>query len=218
MDLESEVVAELRERTVAEALGEVRKLEQQGAWAEALSRARKLADEYADLRSWPPYLARLSECDRYCRAMELCDYETAKQMLAAVIVREPDNKDAVSALHMLVNGVNTEALKGELAHERSLRAAAEARVQAAERAAAQESRIENERDALSMERMELRRQLEETRSELVMLQSRVSRTSLLARISIAGLPRSQGALLLAVMFALVAALLGMAYFAMKSRG
>jgi hypothetical protein len=130
---EAEIARDLREKKLAGALEEVRRLEQKDAHAEAFAHLRQLAEEYRDLRDWSFELARLEAAAEIEESYHLGvdsmrggNKDKAAQLLAAVVARRPDYKDAVSLLHTLVTGVDAKALGPELRAEKEARRRTEA--------------------------------------------------------------------------------------------
>ncbi len=119
-NLEAEVVRKQRADAMADALNEVRKLEDAEAYGDALEGVQGLAKEYGDLREphdWRYDIARLEGAAETRRTYERGvggharrEHEAAKDAFAAVIARRPDYKDAATRLQVLVTGMDTAAL------------------------------------------------------------------------------------------------------------
>jgi tetratricopeptide (TPR) repeat protein len=128
VDKAAEVEQDMRRRNLAVQLEELEALEQDNRYQDALELARRLADEYAEVRDWPSELVRLKKeallADMYQRALGALhtgDRQTAQDLLAKVVALDAGYGDATRYLHMAVTGVDVAGLQADLVDEEDAR-------------------------------------------------------------------------------------------------
>jgi Tfp pilus assembly protein PilF len=115
-------------------LKEIQALERVERFQDALDLGRQLANDYADVADWTPFLERLEHqaelkglYQRGLGALQSGDMQTAQTLLARLVNLEPGYQEATRYLHMAVAGQDPVGLQAQLeaAAQREARALAE---------------------------------------------------------------------------------------------
>jgi len=117
----AEIEQKMRHRVLATRLEELKALEQEEQYQDALDLMHKLAKEYPGVRDWTTDLERLEReahlANLYQRALEVFqgdDLRTAQTLLTRVVALEPEYKEATRFLHLTVTGVDVAKLQAQL--------------------------------------------------------------------------------------------------------
>jgi len=120
-DRAAELEHELLQRTLAAEMQMLERAERDGAYQQALERARRLAERYPAYKDWSPDLERLvlktQLKDLYQRglgALQSGDQQMAQSLLAQVVSLEPGYQEASRFLHLAVTGVDPAKLQTQL--------------------------------------------------------------------------------------------------------
>jgi hypothetical protein len=120
-DRAAELELEILQRALEAEMRMLERAEREGAYQQALERARGLADRYPAYKDWAPDLERLALKtqlkDLYQRglgAVQSGDQQMAQSLLAQVVSLEPGYQEASRFLHLAVTGVDPTGLQTQL--------------------------------------------------------------------------------------------------------